>query len=44
MLRLIQVCQNKRKPVTITITGFRLAGETGFEPATHGFGDRYSTS
>ena len=32
----------KKRPAARTDRIF-LAGETGFEPATNGFGDRYST-
>ena len=33
----------KQKPATRPVYFF-LAGETGLEPATNGFGDRYSTN
>lgn len=34
-------CDIEQKPGSFTPLGFHLAGETGLEPATDGFGVRY---
>lgn len=34
----------KQKSAKLAAVSFLVAGETGLEPATNGFGDRYSTN